>query len=323
CLVLPLLGLAGSPLVLGLALAALGALMGAVDVAMNVAAVAVVRELERPLMPFFHAGFSFGGLLGSLGAGLAAGLSVAPAQHFCFVAAAGLMALLAAGRSVPGERPEPHQRSEGSEGSEGTYRAVLFRKRLWLLATVALCAAVAEGTCAEWSALFLVRERAVTESVAATAYSVFCVTMALTRLVGERVESRFGPHRVLAGSGLVAATGLIVTAAVPAGAVAYAGFAVAGVGLAFCFPTAMALAGDAGRRDDGSGGERELGFVTTVAYAGFLGGPPMIGGVASLTSLTVSIGVVGLLAALITPAALAVRERGAAARERATARELV
>ena len=323
CLVLPLLGLAGSPLVLGLALAALGALMGAVDVAMNVAAVAVVRELERPLMPFFHAGFSFGGLLGSLGAGLAAGLSVAPARHFCFVAAAGLLALLAAGRSVPGERPEPRQRSEGAEGVEGTYRAVLFRKRLWLLATVALCAAVAEGTCAEWSALFLVRERAVTESVAATAYSVFCVTMALTRLVGERVESRFGPHRVLAGSGLVAATGLIVTAAVPAGAVAYAGFAVAGVGLAFCFPTAMALAGDAGRRADGGGGERELGFVTTVAYAGFLGGPPMIGGVASLTSLTVSIGVVGLLAALITPAALAVRERGSAARERATARELV
>ncbi|HWM39681.1 MAG TPA: MFS transporter, partial [Streptomyces sp.] len=169
CLVLPLLGLAGSPLVLGLALAALGALMGAVDVAMNVAAVAVVRELERPLMPFFHAGFSFGGLLGSLGAGLAAGLSVAPAQHFCFVAAAGLMALLAAGRSVPGERPGPHRRSEDSDaseaakstkGSEGTYRAVLFRKRLWLLATVALCAAVAEGTCAEWSALFLVRERA-------------------------------------------------------------------------------------------------------------------------------------------------------------------
>ncbi|MFC4495733.1 MFS transporter [Streptomyces ovatisporus] len=316
CLVLPTLGLADSVLLLGVALAALGALMGTVDVAMNVAAVAAVRELDRPLMPFFHAGFSFGGLLGSLGAGLAAALSVAPARHFCFVAAAGLLALLGTVRSVPGERPGPHRKTEGS------YRAVVFRKRLWLLATVALCAAVAEGTCAEWSALFLVRERALTESVAATAYSVFSVTMALTRLFGERVEARFGPHRVLAGSGLVAACGLTVTAAVPLGAVAYAGFAVAGVGLAFCFPVAMALAGDAGRRSDGSGGERELGFVTTVAYAGFLGGPPMIGGVASLTSLTVSIGVVGLLAALITPAALAVRERGTA-RENATPRELV
>ena len=303
CLVLPLLGLVGSVLMLGLALAALGALMGSVDVAMNVAAVAVVRELDRPLMPFFHAGFSFGGLLGSLGAGLAAALDVAPAGHFGYVTAAGLLALLVTGRSLPGERPEPHQRTEG------TFRDVVFRKRLWLLAAVALFAAVAEGTCAEWSALFLVRERAVTESVAATAYSVFSVTMALTRLVGERIEGRFGPHRVLAGSGLIAAAGLVATAVVPAGAVAYAGFAVAGVGLAFCFPTAMALAGDAGRRADGSGGERELGFVTTVAYAGFLGGPPMIGGVASLTSLTVSIGVVGLLAALITPAALAVRGR--------------
>ncbi|HEV7626527.1 MAG TPA: MFS transporter [Streptomyces sp.] len=316
CVMLPLLGLAGSVLELGLALAALGALMGSVDVAMNVAAVAVVREMDRPLMPFFHAGFSFGGLLGSLGAGLAASMAVAPTAHFSLVTAAGLLALLITGRSLPGERPEPHQRSEG------TYRAVIFRKRLWLLATVALCAAVAEGTCAEWSALFLVRERAVTESVAAAAYSVFCVTMAVTRLVGERVEARFGPHRVLAGSGLIAGTGLIATAAVPVGAVAYAGFAVAGVGLAFCFPTAMALAGDAGRRADGSGGERELGFVTTIAYAGFLGGPPLIGGVASLTSLTVSMGLVGLLAAVITPAASAARGRKAG-RERSAVREVV
>ncbi|WP_314174028.1 MFS transporter [Streptomyces winkii] len=315
CLVLPLVGLAGSPLTLGLALAGLGGLMGTVDVAMNVAAVAVVRELDRPLMPFFHAGFSAGGLLGSLGAALAAALTVAPAGHFCFVSAAGLLALLVAGRAVPGERPEQQQRAGG------TFRDVVVRRRLWLLAAVALCAAVAEGTCAEWSALFLVRERELTESVAATAYSVFSVTMALTRLVGERVESRFGPHRVLAGSGLVAALGLTASAAVPAGAVAYAGFALAGAGLAFCFPTAMALAGDAGRRADGGGGERELGFVTTVAYAGFLGGPPLVGGVASLTSLTVSVGLIGLMTALITPTALAIRKRPLAG-ERPAAREL-
>nr|WP_277349043.1 MFS transporter [Streptomyces sp. HNM0575] len=306
CLVLPLVGLAGSPLLLGAALAGLGGLMGTVDVSMNVAAVAVVRETGRPLMPFFHAGFSAGGLLGSLGAGLAAALDVAPAGHFCFVSAAGLLALLAAGRALPGERPEPQHRTEGG------YRDVVMRGRLWLLAAVALCAAVAEGTCAEWSALFLVQERAVTEPVAATAYSVFAVTMAVTRLAGERLESRYGPHRVLAGSGLTAACGLAAAAVVPSGTVAYAGFALAGAGLAFCFPTAMALAGDAGRREDGGGGERELGFVTTVAYAGMLGGPPMVGGVASVTSLTVSVGLVGLLALLIAPVALAARGRESA-----------
>jgi MFS family permease len=112
---------------------------------------------------------------------------------------------------------------------------------------------------------------------------------------------------VLAGSGLVAACGLLAAAAVPSGAVAYGGFALAGVGLAFCFPTAMALAGEAGRRADGGGGERELGFVTTVAYAGFLGGPPLVGGVASLAGLSASLGFVGLLAALITPTAWALR----------------
>ncbi|OEV09956.1 MFS transporter [Streptomyces nanshensis] len=318
CLVLPLLGLTGSPLTLGVALAGLGGLMGTVDVAMNVAAVAVVRRLDRPLMPFFHAGFSAGGLLGSLGAAAAAALTLLPAEHFCVVSAAGLVTLLLTVRALPGERPAPEKRSAAGGG----YRQVVLRGRLWLLAAVALCAAVAEGTCAEWSALFLVRERAVAEAAAAAAYSVFCVTMALTRLVGERIETRFGPYRVLAGSGLIAALGLITAAAVPVGPVAYAGLALAGAGLAFCFPTAMALAGDAGRREDGGGGERELGFVTTVAYAGFLGGPPMIGGIATLTSLTVSIGLVGVLTALITPAALALRGGRSGTQAPHAAREL-
>jgi len=45
----------------------------------------------------------------------------------------------------------------------------------------------------------------------------------------------------------------------------------------------------------GTGGEREIGFVTTIAYTGFLIGPPMIGGVAQLTNLSFAIGFVGAL----------------------------
>ncbi|ANZ35517.1 hypothetical protein BBK82_04915 [Lentzea guizhouensis] len=44
------------------------------------------------------------------------------------------------------------------------------------------------------------------------------------------------------------------------------------------------------------------GLVTTIAYTGFLAGPPIVGGLAHVSSLVVSIGFVALVAALIIPA---------------------
>ncbi|OZM71806.1 MFS transporter [Amycolatopsis antarctica] len=307
CLLLPVLGLASSVGTLGLALAALGGLMGAVDVAMNVAAVTVVHALGRPLMPVFHAGFSFGGLAGSLGAAGAAAASVPPAAQFCAAGVGGLVAVVVTARAIPAARD-----GTGQPRNEG-FRRVMGNGRVWILAGIALCAAVAEGACAEWSALFLVRERELDDATAAAAYSTFTVAIAVTRLTGERAQRRFGPYRLLGMSGTLAACGLLFAAVVPAGAAAFAGFAVAGIGLAFCFPLAMDLAGAAGRDGNGTGGERELGFVTTVAYAGLLGGPPLIGGVGALSGLAVAMGVVAAVALLIVPGAAAARSAGARA----------
>ena len=62
-------------------------LVGMLDVAMNVAAVTVIRRTERPLMPVFHAGFSFGALAGSIGAAFAAGHGLGLVPHFLIVSA--------------------------------------------------------------------------------------------------------------------------------------------------------------------------------------------------------------------------------------------
>jgi MFS family permease len=303
CLLLPALGLTDSVWTLGLALALLGGLMGAVDVSMNIAAVAVIRRLDRPLMPVFHAGFSFGALAGSLGAAAAAALSLPPPTQFTVVGAVALTTVAVTVRAIP----ENHSASEGRP--VGGFLRVMAQGRLWLLAAVALCAAVAEGACAEWSALFLVNERSAGDAAAAAAHSVFAVAIAVTRLTGEQAQRRFGPYRLLMLSGTLAAAGLFLAAMVPSVVAGYIGFAIAGIGLAFCFPLAMDLAGTAGREPGGTGGDRELGFVTTIAYAGLLGGPPMIGGVATLADLTVAMGLVGVIALLIVPATLVARPR--------------
>jgi fucose permease len=269
---------------------------------MNVAAVAVERRIRRPIMPEFHAGFSFGALAGSLAAGLAAGHGWSPGRHLTVAAVVAVAVLLLVVRAVPGSRPEP-------AGKPGTTvaRAPIRRPVLWLLAAVALCSAVAEGASSDWSALLMTVERGVGQGAAALAFAGFQLVMALTRLAGSWAQRRFGPTRCLAAGSALAAAGLLAAAVIPVAAAGYLGFALAGAGLAASFPLAFSLVGDAGKRGDGTGGEREIGFVTAVAYTGFLGGPPIIGGIAQVTDYNVAFVFVAFVAALILPAAVAAR----------------
>jgi fucose permease len=313
--VLPLLAGVGSPLQLGLVLVLLGASVGVLDVAMNVAAVTVIRRTERPLMPVFHAGFSFGALAGSMGAAFAAGHGLRLLPHFLIVAAVTLLVTACVIRFVPREEPV----TTAAEDTPGPDRRMLRRPVLYLLGLIALFSAIVEGANGDWSALFGVRERGMSEAAGAVTFSVFCIAMGLVRLFGEQIERRFGAVRLLVVGSLLAGAGLLMIAIVPLTWLAFVGFALAGGGLAFAFPIALDLAGAVGRRGDGTGGEREIAFVTTIAYSGFLIGPPMIGGVAQLTNLEFAIGFAGVIAMLIAPAAIAaVAARG---REEAVATE--
>lgn len=298
--VLPVLAVVASPLQLGLILVLLGASFGLFDVSMNVAAVTVIRRVERPLMPVFHAGFSFGALASSLGAAFASGHGVDLLPYFVTVAVASLAVTACVVRFVPREKP-----TAGTGGQSGLDRSVLRRPVLWLLGGIAFLSAIVEGSNYDWSALFAVRERGMSEAAGAVMFSVFCLAMGLVRLVGERIQRRFGAFRILAGGSLIAGVGLLTAAIVPVAWFTYIGYALAGIGVALVFPVVLDLAGEVGRRSDGTGGEREIGFVTGIAYTGFLLGPPMIGGLAQLTTLSFAIGFIGVVAMLIVPVTLA------------------
>ncbi|MEY7972556.1 MFS transporter [Saccharomonospora xinjiangensis] len=297
---LPVLGSARSLPWLAFALLLIGVTSGVLDVAMNVAGVVVERLRSKPTMPLLHAGFSVGALAGSGVAGLAASLGWSPLRQFVVVAVPAAAVLVSVVRRVPGAAtPSP-----GAARSASTTLSTLLRRPvLWLLAAVALCSAIAEGASSDWSALLLVTEQGASQGAAAAAYAGFSLAMALARLAGSWAQARFGPARVLVAGSLAAGAGLLATALAGVAWVSYAGFAVAGAGLAACFPLALGLAGEAGKRADGTGGEREVAFVTAIAYAGFLAGPPLIGGIAALTSLSVSFVAVGLIALVVAPSA--------------------
>jgi len=116
---------AHSAVTLGLALLVFGAAYGSLNVAMNTVAVDIVAALRRPVMPGFHAAWSFGGLAGAGLGGLVAP-HVSPARHLLLVALAGLLVTVTAGPAllgravpVPGGQPGPGRRPAPGPAADG------------------------------------------------------------------------------------------------------------------------------------------------------------------------------------------------------------
>ena len=322
-LVLP--ALAGSALALGLLLAAFGAAYGCLNVAMNSVAVDLVAALRRPVMPGFHAAWSFGGLAGAaLGGLLAPHLS--PLRHLLLTALAGLVVSAVAGRVLlAGAAALGHAVAEAGPGPAGTARAgtaragtaragtaragtaldggggaawraaLLTARTVGLFGLIALCAAYDEGAIGDWGALHLRQDLGAGAGLAAAGYAAFALAEASGRLAGTVLLERFGRTRILILGGLTACAGMLLASWAPGVWLALAGFAATGLGLANLFPAAIARAGLLA----GAGG---VALTSTLGYGGFLLGPVAIGFLASVSGLRAgltTLAFLGLAAAAI------------------------
>jgi MFS family permease len=283
---LPLLALAPTLLALFAALFAFGAAGAMLDVAMNTHSLAVERVYERPILSSFHAAWSFGGLAGAAAGGLAAATGLEPLPHFALVALlVGVPGLFLGRLLLPAEADRP----------AGPPTFARPPRRLAALAVLGFCGLFAEGVAADWSAVFLDESVGSGAGVAALAYASFSVAMAVTRLAGDRLTTRFGPVALTRAGGLLAASGLALALVVQTVPVALLGFACMGIGLATVVPIAFRAAGSVPGVPAGIG----IAGITTVGYAGFLVGPPLIGGVAEAATLPAALAIaVALLLAL-------------------------
>jgi predicted MFS family arabinose efflux permease len=238
-----------------------------------------VEALRRPVMPGFHAAWSFGGLAGAtLGGLLAPHLS--PLRHLALAALVGVFVTVAAGRvlltpmSEPAGAVPPGRRSEaGATREGGTPKRPQVSESIrtvGVLGLIALCAAYCEGAIGDWGALHLQQDLGASAGLAAAAYAVFALAEATGRLSGTALLERQGRTRVLVTGGLIACVGMLLAALAPDVWLALVGFAATGLGLANLFPVAVARAGLLA----GSSG---VALTSTLGYTGFLLGPPVIG----------------------------------------------
>jgi hypothetical protein len=112
---------------------------------------------------------------------------------------------------------------------------VVPRGRLAVLGGIALAAFMADGAIGDWSAIYLRMELGTSPANAAYGFATFSLTMALGRLSGDRLVTRFSPAAILAAGAVLGSVALAAALLVhPAAAVL--GFAAIGLALANIAP---------------------------------------------------------------------------------------
>jgi predicted MFS family arabinose efflux permease len=280
--------LAGALFVVGLANSTLA-------LCMNAQGMSIERGMGRPILSSLHAAFSFGGFAGAGLGALAAALQVAPLPHLAAAALLfGIPGLLATGRLLV--------RDEDADAHAPTLNWKRMPSRLALLGAACFFCLMAEGGASDWSAKLVRDNLAGSAALGAIAYAVFSIAMGTGRLLTDRLWARWGSTGLLRRCGTLAGLGFaagLVPGTAPA---AIAGFAALGLGLAGIVPTLFRSGADQPGVSTGSA----LAVVSSLGYLGFLAGPPLLGGVAQLSSLRIACGLMalaGLLVVVLAPSA--------------------
>jgi MFS family permease len=273
--------------------------VGGKEVSMNSQGVEVERLARTNIMSSLHGFYSVGAFAGAGIGALLASFGVSPKVHLTAICVACGVIYVAAWRWMIPDAPS-------SRGSSPPPAFAFPPRSLWVLGLVGIAVAVAEGGVADWGGLYLNDELYRSPGFAALGFAVFQLAMLAGRFTGDRLVARFGAVQVLRTGAAIAAAGMAFGVGVGQAIPVLIGFTLSGLGVAVAFPLVFSAA--ANRRDLPRG--QSVAAISTLAYTGFLAGPPVLGWFAQLTSLRTMFGVIALLCALVVVIAGAVDGAG-------------
>lgn len=259
---------------------AFGALMGCIDVVINIAAVIVEKGIGRRIMSGMHAFWSLGGFVGAGLYGVWVGVLGLTAFQSTAIAAGIVLALTVGfGRNLI-----PY-------GGGGGSLVALPRGIVVFVGITAFIAFLSEGAVMDWSGVYLTAVRGMDLALAGVGFSVFSAAMLTMRFLGDRVVQRIGQRPVAVGGALLTFLGILLVMFAPVDALLYGGFFAIGIGSANIVPVFFSLMGRQNVMPIGTA----VSAVSTMGYLGILAGPAAIGFVSSATNLQTAF---GMLAAL-------------------------
>jgi MFS family permease len=290
---LPLLGLAQNVPQLLAALVIFGFGSNMANISVNTQGVGVEAIYGKSILATFHGIWSLAGFVGAALGTAMIGWGIAPLQHFTGMAIfIWLGVALMRPYLVPADAPSPADQP----------LFVLPDKGLMLLGVLAFCSLLSEGTMFDWSGVYFKKIVLAEKAQVGLGFSAFMAMMATGRFIADWFTDKFGRARTLQLSGTLTTVGLALAVAFPTLLIASLGFMLVGLGVSSVVPLVYSAAGRSRTMPAGVA----LAAVSTVGFAGFLLGPPLIGLVAGATSLRVSFAIIAIMglavAALARPA---------------------
>jgi MFS family permease len=289
---------------LALALTAVGATSGALDVAVNTAAAHAEERTARPIMSLAHGCFS----IGVIGASAATGLlrrADLSSRTILLLTGAVLLACAA------GVLVDTTQRGRTTQQDTGVAPPWWHPPpRLLVLGVLTAAAFLVESVWQTWSAVHLERDLGASPFVGALGPACFGLAAAAGRLGASRWPIGDGGSALIRLGATVAAVGSIIAAAAPNVVAVLLGVMLAGLGTSICAPILFSLTGQGVRA--GLRGAA-MSTVTTLAYMGFAIAPAVVGALAGATTLPIALGATAAFAVAL--AAGATRARPARADE--------
>lgn len=274
--------------------AAVGAVSGVLDVAMNLETVAVEDRFERRIMSTTHAMWSVSMMGAALVASLAIGAGAGIASSFGGVAAA--MTLV----TYPLLRWLPPGRNRHTDEHAETARPVSLA-RVVALCLIGFAMFMTEGIAADWGAVYLREVDGASGAMAGLGVVAFSAGMTTSRFAGDRLRMRVAPSTWVRFTTTLGALALIVATFADAAVVTIVSLAVLGLGLGPAVPYAF---GAAGRARTGPG-RTALPLAVTSSYVGSIVGPVVVGFTASAVGLDLAFAVpiaMCLATAIVAPA---------------------
>ncbi|WP_030158543.1 MFS transporter [Glycomyces sp. NRRL B-16210] len=270
--------------------------VGLIEVGINAHSVELEQRYGRPIISAFHGLWSLGSAAAGAATALLLVLGFGNQAILVAVAVAStvLMALFT--------RPLLPPPSQATSGDGAPVKAV--RIGAVLLAALFLLGAggtLVESGAMDWANLHAANVLHADEALAPLSFTVFACAMTVFRLLGDPIRARLGPGPTLAWAGGLAVAGyaLVLGSAFDLGGttgglpLAWAGWILAGTGIAVMVPVVFSAIGEAG------GSPSDVALMSMSGSAGLLVGPAAIGFLAEGTSLTVALLIPSALAAFM------------------------
>ena len=284
CVMIPFFAIMPSIFFLAILLFITGMFAGIMDVAMNAQAVLVEEKYQRPIMSSFHAVFSGGMMIGAGVGALFTKWATPLFQHFSVIAVVAIMFALWSSFNLIKDAPTTENSTE-----EGGFK--LPSKALWGIGIIAFCCMLGEGAMADWSTIYMQNIALADPALAPIGLGAFSTAMMIGRIFGDKGRAVIGDGRLMIINSLIALSGVALLIAFPLPIMVILGLFLVGLGLSVIVPIAYSTAGSAEGLAPGVG----ISMVTTIGYAGFLFGPPIIGFIADWQTLRIAMFFVAFL----------------------------